>query len=195
MQDGESNHAKARSKENSSSPEAVSFIHSWKTGSYWYLQMGRSPICVTSVDCLKVCVDDVGGNHRADKCTLRLPTSYWLYPTLAIGCIPPVILLEPQSLVVHGVYLVHADKCVNFLLTNNVLCLVSPIPCFYFCKDDLQGGGGGGGHVGWVPGRCSNPGMGGKLSLNIDHMHAFSLMYFPLRKYFPSSPPWSQDSY
>lgn len=84
------------------------------------------------------------GEIRADKCTLRLPTSYWLYPTLAIGCIPPVILLEPQSLVVHGVYLVHADKCVNFLLTNNVLCLVSPIPCFYFCKDDLQGDGGRG---------------------------------------------------
>lgn len=119
-----------------------------------------------------------------------------------IGCIPPWLLAvcHPWSFWSHSRSLFTAF---TWFMRISVLIFSWRImfsawfprfPVFIFAKMIYKGMGGGG-HVGWVPGRCSNPGMGGKLSLNIDHRHAFSLMYFPLRKYFPSSPPWSQDSY
>ena len=77
-------------------------------------------------------------------------------------CLPVILLavshhpLKPRLVFAgcsHSVYLVHANKCVNFLLTNNVLCLVTPMRCFIanFAEMLYQGG-----HVGRVPGKYSD---------------------------------------
>ena len=77
----------------------------------------------------------------------------------------PVILLavshhplEPRLCFNHSLFtaftLVHVNECVDSLLTNNFLCLVTPMRCFVsdFAEMLYQGG-----HVRRVPGRYSNP--------------------------------------
>lgn len=97
MQDAESNSAKA-SKETHQAPKrfvsdvplsSLLYIHSQLgDGSYCYLQMHGSLI----VDDLEVCVDDLRGNHQANKCALHLSASY------SIDCNPPFfgVLVEKR---------------------------------------------------------------------------------------------------
>ena len=74
----------------------------------------------------------------------------------SVGCVPPSFRASIMflSLVVHSVYLVRANECVDFLLTHNVLCLVTLMRCFVsdFAEMLYQVG-----HLRRVPGRYSNP--------------------------------------
>ena len=81
---------------------------------------------------------------------------YWPYPTIFWR------LSAFYLLVVQSNYLVHVNKCVNFLLTNNVLCLVVPM-WGNFISMLYQGE-----HVGRVSGRYSDV-MSKELLLNINH--------------------------
>lgn len=96
---------------------------------------------------------------------------------ISVPCIfLPVILLAISYhlgdsvafylLVVQSNYLVHVNKCVNFLLTNNVLCLVVLMWGNFisnFSEMLYQGE-----HVGQVSGRYSDV-MSEELLLNINH--------------------------
>lgn len=103
-----------------------------------------------SVDGVEISVDDVKGDHRTNKNTLCFSRSY------SVGCIAPPFRTSFifYSLVVHSVYLVHANKCVNFLLTNNVSAWLPRCAVFIsnFAEMFYQGG-----HVERVPGRYSDP--------------------------------------
>ena len=81
---------------------------------------------------------------------------YWPYSTIFWR------LSAFYLLVVQSNYLVHVNKCVNFLLTNNVLCLVVPMWGNFISMLYQRE------HVGRVSGRYSDV-MSKELLLNINH--------------------------